>query len=145
MPIVGERLRIVLDTNVLGSGLNYTGTPNRLLRLLSQGEIDWFISPFILEELHRVLTEKFLWEEDRSQRALRLIREVATKVGPPRGISVIQAKDDDNRILECALQAKAHYLVSGDRRHVVPLTEFKGVSIVTPAEFMELVLRNRTS
>ena len=75
MPIAGERLRIVLDTNVLVSGLNYTGTPNRLLRLLFQGEIDWFISPFILEELHRVLTEKFLWEEDRSQRALRLIRD----------------------------------------------------------------------
>jgi predicted nucleic acid-binding protein len=106
-----------------------------------QGEIEFFISPFILEELHRVLIRRFHWEEDRAQRALRLIREVATGVDPPRSVSVIQQKDDDNRILECALQAKAQYLVSGDRRHLLPLRKFQGVSIVSPSEFLELLLR----
>lgn len=143
MRTAAESLRVVLDTNVLVSGLNYAGTPSRLLRLLLQGEMDWFVSPFILQELHRILTKKFRWEEERAQRALRLIREVATEVDPPRSVSVIREKDDDNRILECALHAKAHYLVSGDRRHLLPLREFQGVSIVRPAEFLELVLRNR--
>ena len=145
MPTAAERLRVVLDTNVLVSGLNYAGLPSRLLRLLLQGETEWFVSPFILHELHRILTERFRWEEERAQRALRLIGEVAAEVDPPRSVSVIQEKDDDNRILECALHAKAHYLVSGDRRHLLPLREFRGVSIVSPAEFLELLLRNRGS
>ena len=68
------------------------------------------ISPFILQELDRVLTEKFRWEANQSEQALRLIRELATVIDPPRSVSVIQDKDDDNRILECALQAGAHYL-----------------------------------
>lgn len=134
---------MVLDTNVLVSALNYAGTPSRLLRLLFQGEIDWFVSPFILQELHRILIEKFHWEEERAQRAMRRIREVTIEVNPPRSVSVVQAKVDDNRILECALQGKAHYLVTGDRRHLLPLREFQGVSLVSPTEFMELLLRNR--
>lgn len=141
MPIEGERLRVVLDTCVLISGLNFAGTPSRLLRLLLQGEMLWFISPFILEELQRVLTEKFRWEEERVQRALRLIREVATEIDPPRSVSVVQAKDDDNRIIECALAAGAHYLITGDKRHLLPLGEFRGVAIVTAADFLEGLAR----
>ena len=96
-----------------------------------------------MEELYRILTEKFRWEEAQVQRALRLVREVATEVDPPRSISAIHAPDADNRILECALQSKAHYLVSGDRCHILPLRAFQGVSIVTPAEFMEMLLSDR--
>ena len=143
MSTAGERLRVVLDTNVLVSAFNFAGTPSRIVRLLLQGEIDWFVSPFILQELYRVLTDKFLWEEERAQRALRLIRDVATELDPPRGVSVIRDKDDDNRILECTLHANAHHLVSGDRRHILPLHEFRGVSIITPAEFLELLLHDR--
>lgn len=143
MPIADRRLRVVLDTNVLVSGFNYSGPPSRLLKLLLQGEMDWIISPFILEELCRILTEKFRWDPIRVDRALRLIREVATEVDPPRTVSIIHEKDDDNRILECALQGKAHYLVTGDRRHILPLREFRGVAVVTAAEFLEILLRNQ--
>ncbi len=73
MPIATERLRVVLDTNALVSGLNYAGTPSRLLRLLFQVDIDLYVSPFILQELHRILTEKFRWEAERVQGALRII------------------------------------------------------------------------
>ena len=140
MPTAGERLRVVLDTNVLVSGLNYAGTPSRLLRLLFQGEIDWFVSPFILQELYRVLMDKFQWEDERTRRAIRLIQDVAEELEPSRNVSIIQGKDDDNRILDCALEAKAHYLVSGDRRHLLPLRQVQGVSIVGPADFMESLL-----
>ena len=143
MPTADERLRVVLDTNVLVSGLNFAGTPSRLLRLLLQGEMDWFVSPFILGELRHILLGKFRWDEKRVDRALRLIRAAAVEVDPPRTVSVIQEKDDDNRVLECAVHGKAHYLVTGDRHHILPLREFHGVSIVTTAEFMEKLLRVR--
>jgi predicted nucleic acid-binding protein len=96
-----------------------------------------------LQELHRILTRKFQWEEGRADKALWLIREVATEIDPPQSVAVIREKDDDNRILECAAQAKAHYLVSGDERHLLPLRDFQGVSIVSPAEFLERHLGNR--
>ena len=122
------------------SALNYAGTPNRLLSLLAQGEFQLYISPFISTELQSVLTEKILWEVDRTRQALRLVREMATEVDPPYGVSVIKEKDDDNRILECAIHVNAHYLISGDRHHLLPIREFQGVAIVTPAEFLDLGL-----
>jgi predicted nucleic acid-binding protein len=64
-------------------------------------------------------------------------------IDPPRGISAIVQNDDDNRILECAVHARAHFLVSGDQHHLLPLREFQGVAIVSPAAFLEAVLRGR--
>ncbi|MGI0034871.1 MAG: PIN domain-containing protein [Nitrososphaera sp.] len=42
--------------------------------------------------------------------------------------------EPDNRIFECAEEAKAHYLVAGNKKHF-PFPEFKGTKIVSPAEF----------
>jgi uncharacterized protein len=47
--------------------------------------------------------------------------------------------EPDNRILECAEEAKAHYLVTGNKRHF-PFPEFKGTKIVSPAEFAALLV-----
>jgi uncharacterized protein len=142
MPTAAEPLRVVLDTNVLVSGLHFGGTPGQLIRLLLRGDLDWYISPFILNELRRVLSEKFGWEKDAVQQALDLLTDVAKVVDPPQNIRVIEEKVEDNRILECAVHAGAHFLISGDKRHLLPLGELMGVSIVTPAEFLDQLLKS---
>jgi len=43
----------------------------------------------------------------------------------------------DNRILECALEAKAHFLISGDKKHILPLKKLKGVKILSASHFLE--------
>jgi predicted nucleic acid-binding protein len=47
--------------------------------------------------------------------------------------------EPDNRILECAQAAKAHYLVTGNKKHF-PFYKFKGTKIVSPAEFSALLI-----
>ena len=42
----------------------------------------------------------------------------------------------DNRILACAVQASANYLVTGDRRHLLPLEEHRGTRIVNAPQFL---------
>ena len=43
---------------------------------------------------------------------------------------------DDETILECALAAEADYTVSGDKRHLLPLRQFRGIPIVSPSDFL---------
>ena len=139
MPIVNEKLRVVIDTNVFISGFNYPGKPSEVLELFMRGEIEVYISPFILQELKRILRERFDWSEGRIEVALTLIREQAIEVNPQRKISVIREKDDDNRILECGFEAQAHYIISGDKRHLLSLKEYQGIKIVSPADFLRIL------
>jgi len=54
-------------------------------------------------------------------------------------ITVITAKDDDNRILACALAAQAEFLVTGDKAHLLPLASYRKTRIVTPAQLLDLL------
>lgn len=140
MPTENRRPRVVIDTNVFISGLNFAGRPSEVLELLIKGEIEVFISPFILAELERILRDRFEWKTEQLHRVLNRIKTKTILVHPKIRISVIKEKDDDNRILECAVEAKVEYLVSGDRKHLLPLREYQGVKILSPAEFMRIVL-----
>lgn len=49
---------------------------------------------------------------------------------------MIEDDPTDNRILECALAADAKFVVTGDKKHLLPLGSFQGVSIVGLADFL---------
>ncbi len=59
-------------------------------------------------------------------------------VDPPNSISAVQGSETDNRIIECAVEAKADALITGDKQHLLPLRTFRGIRIVSPAEFLGL-------
>lgn len=133
-------MRIVLDTNVLISGLAFPGSkPDQILHRIRSGEIELFISPFILSELERVLREKFRFSKREARARMRAIRSIAHLVHPTERITVVTANDDDNRILECALAAQAEFLVTGDQEHLLPLGSYRDTKIVTPAHFLDLL------
>jgi predicted nucleic acid-binding protein len=110
---------------------------DRAYLLVRRGVVDLHVSAFILDEVGRVLGEKFGWENDRIGRALAQVRRVAAEVHEP-GESIEAIKDDptDNRILECALAAGARILVTGDKKHLLPLGSFRGISIVGLNDFL---------
>lgn len=135
-------MRIVLDTNVLISALAFPGSkPDQLLARVRRGEIDLFISPFILSELDGVLREKFRLAAKEADARVRAIRAIAHLVDPTERVTVVTAKDDDNRILECALAAEAEFLVTGDKAHLLPLGSYRHTRIVDPAQLLELLAR----
>jgi len=131
---------VVLDANVIISALHLPQSRlTRILTLVHAGKIDLTISPFILDEVKGVLVKKFGWTGDRAQEAKQLIRSMAVViVDPKERISVIKGNDADNRILECAVEASADFLITGDKEHLLPLRHFRGIRIVSPAAFLEL-------
>ena len=134
-----ERVSVVLDTNVLVSGLNFEGNENRILILFYRGVIAVYFSPFILQELRTVLEKKFRWEKDRVNVLLRKINDLGIIVNPTCNISVIRTKKDDNRILECAVEARVDYLITGDTKHLQPLKKIEGIPILTPTQFLNIL------
>lgn len=139
IPTENKEPKVVIDTNVFISGLNFTGKPSEVLKLFWKGEIKALISPFILKEIEKILREKFEWSEGQVQRILNRIKAKAIEVRPKIKVSVIKEKDDDNRILECAVEGKAQYLISGDERHLLPLKEYQGIRILSPSEFLKFL------
>ncbi len=134
-------MKVVLDTNVVVSGLNFPGNERLVLELALRGRFELFLSVFIfiLQEVAGVLGRKFGWDEDRVTEARRTLEKAATVIEPARLPDVIDANEADNRILECAVEASADYLVTGDRRHLLPLEEHRGVRILNAPRFLSIL------
>lgn len=131
----------MLDTNVIISAVHFGGPPEELLLLANHGDIGLFLSTFILEETARVLEEKLLWEKRRISRLIDALREVAAIIEPESELNAVAGDDSDNRILACAVDAKADFLVTGDKRHLLPLGRYKGIRILTPRECLDLLFK----
>ncbi len=129
--------RVVLDTNVLISAVLFGGKPRDLFRLIIQGRIDAFTSPALDREFRDVLSRpKFKLTVEECFFIYKEIETVMMIVFPKTTVAVVRSDPDDNSVLECALEAHANYIVTGDP-HLLDLAEFKDIKIVTPAVFLQ--------
>lgn len=129
------RLKVVLDTNVLVSGLLFGGPPRQLLELALERAVDLVTSPALEDELGRVLEMKFPQHRHAIQETLVALQEITTHVVPHRTLSVIPEDPSDNRVLECALAAHADAIVSGDH-HLLARGKFREIPILPPQAFL---------
>ena len=67
------------------------------------------------------------------------MRGAAVVIEPQRILSVIENHQADNQILACALEASADYLITGDRRHLLPLETYRNVRIINAPQFLSLL------
>lgn len=129
------RLKVCLDTNVIVSAVIFDGNCEKILDLVSLGRIDLVLSPAILNETARVLRDKFERSDEEVRKTVRLLLALSLIVEPKKPVKVL-SYDPDNRVLECALEGKVDYLVTGDKKHLLVIGTFKGAKIVTPADFL---------
>ena len=129
-------MRVVLDTNVIISGLNFPGNERLVLELAFRGRFDVYLSPFILEEVANVLVRKFGWAERRASQAVGTLENMAEIIDPEPMTEVVDGGHADNRILDCAVAAGADYIITGDRRHLLPLREYQGAQILNSPAFL---------
>jgi hypothetical protein len=133
-------LKVVLDTNVIVSGLNFqTSNPAKILLLVASGAIDNLTSRHILNETRRILVDKFFWTREEADAAEVWLNTFSTSVNPKNPIAVI-VDDPDNRILECAMEGQADFIISGDH-HLTDLENYQGIKIVGPATFLAFMTR----
>lgn len=129
-------MKVVVDTNIYLSGLIFPEShPGKVLRLLRGSKIQVYCSKFILDEIRINLIIKFGYSEEYTEKFIEEILKYVQIVRPQIKINQIKEKDDDNRILEAAVEAKADFLVSGDKKHLLPLKNFHGIKIVSAKEF----------
>jgi len=134
---IGPKLRVVLDTNVLLSMLGFPGgRMDALWDVIQDGLCEVYLSEFILEELARNLRKKARLSAFDIQNVLTLLRNRATMIEPHTHLDVIKRKDSDNRILECAVDANADVLVTGNFQDLLPLHEFQCIKILKPRDFL---------
>lgn len=131
-------MRVVFDTNIFVSAFGIPGGNAETAYLAAvRGRLQLFTSVALLTETANVLRAKFQWSADRIQRLLESMSRTATVLKTDPHLHVLD-DEPDNRVLECALLAEADLIVTGDR-HLLRLTRYEGVAIVTLADFLALI------
>lgn len=132
---------IVADTNVLISGLLWTGPAHRLIELAEAGSITLCATMETIEELRGVLSRpkfaaKILERQSTVEEIMLGVISLVDLYPPSPVTGVVLADPDDDIFIACALSAGADYIVSGDE-HLLSLKRYKGIEIVTVKEFLK--------
>ena len=132
-------MRVVIDTNVLISAIFWTGRPKQLLNSVRRGDIMFLTSPALLDDLRAILTRPdksfrlAVGDVDRVVTAMRHLAEMVQTY-----THVVVCRDEaDNRVLECAIDGQAKWIVTGDRG-LLELPSFREIRIATVADFSRL-------
>lgn len=135
-------MRMVLDNNILVSSLiSAVGHPAQLANAWRDGRFELVTSGQQLTRLADVLSRPRIRElvsEPLVESLLSEIVAVATIVEPRQDVTAC-SDFVDNLILGIAIAAKAHVLVTGDKRHLLPLRNWEGIEIRTCAEALSLL------
>lgn len=131
-------VKAVLDTNVIVSAhLKAEGREALILELALSGRFQLVVSEALLEECEGVLQRpRFDLDPVKIERSIQAIRKAALLVQPKKQLQVTR-DPDDNKVLECALEAGAEYVVTGNTRHFPKL--FQGILIIPPRQFLEIL------
>ena len=133
-------MKAILDTNVLISGIFFSGTPYEILAAWRDRKIELIISPQILEEYRRVGEEmeiKFPGIEIAP--FLELLAIEATMVAVMPLTESVCTDPDDDKFLACAIASKARVICSGDKAFL-KTTGYQGIEVLTPRSFADRFL-----
>ena len=127
-------MRVVIDTNVLISGLiNPDGKPAMIINLLLLKKIKILYDNRILKEYRNVLLrERFGFSEELVDSLIEFIKTEG-KFVTSEPIKIEISDESDKKFLEVAISGKANYLITGNTKDY-PKLEF----IITPKEFLEV-------
>jgi putative PIN family toxin of toxin-antitoxin system len=129
--------KVVIDTNIYISAIFWNGKPREVIDLGRDGKITIFTSLDIENEIAGKLKTTFkLAEEDVNQ----ILLDFSTFTLPIRiskQLIVVQDDPDDNKFIECAVECKANYIISGDR-HLLNLKEYEGIKLIKSSDFLKV-------
>jgi putative PIN family toxin of toxin-antitoxin system len=128
-------MQVVLDTNVLVSGVFWSGPASRILELWAKDKIEVVVSPEILTEYQRLLVEM---ERERSAGLADawtvFIAQHATVLHPVSRPRLCRDPDDD-KFLHCALSAGVRVVITGDK-DLLSMGRVADVDLLTPTAFL---------
>lgn len=137
-------LHVILDTNIVVSALlKANSLPSLILSLVLNKQIKICLSDDVLNEYQGVLARKKFQNLDQKlvKELLQKLGQNCLKVSPTQKVVLLKDSDDD-KFLECAMESKANFIITGNSRHFPK--KYKNTQILSPKEFiMYLVLNEK--
>jgi putative PIN family toxin of toxin-antitoxin system len=138
-----NKLKLVLDTNVLLVSISSQSSYHWLFQKLLLGAFDMCLTHDILIEYEEVISQK--WNPEIAKNVLRtlLLLPHVHQVITYYHWNLIYDDADDNKFVDCAVSANAHYLVTHDKHfNVLKTIDFPKIEIITLNE-LEKILNSR--
>ncbi len=119
---------------MLVSAFIAAGPPSRIVEEAIDGRLELVLPEPVMGELERILVEKLKFDSGRWREVEVLLADLAVESVPaPKGpVEPVTGDPDDDLILACVGEAEVEVLVSGDRKHLLPLGSHRGVRVLTP-------------
>lgn len=132
-------MKIVIDTNVLISAVFFGGKPRIIIEAIVDGILNAVATTEIIEEYLEVIDEMISRKQGKLDKTIitPLIKKM--KVIHPQTSIRISRDSDDDKFIECAVDAGAMYIISGDK-DLLDILEYQNVKIVTANEFCQKYL-----
>lgn len=133
---MGKGEKAVIDTNVFISAFGWGGRPLEVIGLLEREEIRNCVSEEIFNELFVTLSyPKLSFSIKLQTEILEFVLAHSDFYVPEENIR-LTPDPKDNKFIECALSAKANFIITGDKG-LLSVKQFKGVNIITPDDFLK--------
>lgn len=132
-------MRITIDTNIMVSALGWNGAEASVVEMILESKLELYLSTEILSEFFRVVKyPKFRFTDSEIDGFIGRLLSNSVIVNSSQPVKVIIDDPADNKILECALEGKSEYIISGDR-HLLNLGEYEGIKILRAADFLKVL------
>ena len=132
-------MRIVIDTNVLISGVFFGGFPRKVLSSVVAGEMTACATAEIINEYEAIVHEMIDRKQGHISKNILTPLITAMEIIEPITQIEICRDPDDNKFLGCAKDSRALYIVSGDKDLLV-IEKYENIQIITAKEFCEKYL-----
>ncbi len=129
--------KIILDSNVVISGVLYGGTPKLILEGIQRKKFILCTSKQLYNEIFDKLLNKFEVDEALIQDVSILLDYGILHI-PQKKVKFSQDTKDEY-LLELAEESKADYLITGDKKHLLPLKKWKDTKIISPREAINII------
>lgn len=136
--------KVVIDTNVFVSSIiKKDSVPARLIQLWRENAFVVITSEQMVDEIREVLQyphikNKYKLQHEDINAVITAIEKDAVVLTDVFELEVIKDDPDDNKVLACALEVRADYIISGDK-HLLTLKEYKNIPIVKAKEYLNIL------
>ena len=132
-------MKIVVDTNVIISGVFFGGAPGEVLKAIISSKVTACATAGIVDEYMEIVDEMISGKQGTLNRNILMPLICSLEMIEPKTHLEISRDPDDDKFIECAKDADALYIVSGDKDLLV-VEEYDGIQIITAKEFCERYL-----
>ena len=132
-----KSMNIVIDTNVIISGIFFGGYPRKILETVADKQISAYATTEIINEYYEIIDEMIKRKQGRINNSV--LSQLVSKLKIIQSSSSINiCRDpDDNKFIECAIDANALYIISGDK-DLLDIQKFNNIQIVNAKSFYEI-------